>query len=271
MAELFDDISRVIGSRIPRRRALKLVMGLFAGGALGLMRASAVAAEAEGWCYADFKCPNKRTSYLGTFAREYCCSDTYLDYGKSWCSLDFLVNGECSKCSFCYPFCDENHRCPEQMECCTSTFGHNWGTCYKLALEQGCCNYTPVDVGGLSCVERVDRNTCAHCYGGTFFGATHTCGREGVCVGPPCTTDEHCPDRTWTCCKSPWGTIQGTCYRKSTILGCCWGPNYGCMTGIDTNSCTKCFGGQHERTPGYTCSADNKCVPANPTPSRPNP
>jgi hypothetical protein len=34
MAELFDDISRIVGSHLPRRRMLKLIAGVFAGGAL---------------------------------------------------------------------------------------------------------------------------------------------------------------------------------------------------------------------------------------------
>lgn len=40
MSELFDDISRVIGSQLPRRRLLKLLAGVLAGGAIGALRTS---------------------------------------------------------------------------------------------------------------------------------------------------------------------------------------------------------------------------------------
>jgi hypothetical protein len=40
MSELFDDISRVIGSQLPRRRLLRLLAGVLAGGALGALRTS---------------------------------------------------------------------------------------------------------------------------------------------------------------------------------------------------------------------------------------
>jgi hypothetical protein len=36
MAELFDDISRIVGSQIPRRKALRLISSAFVGAALGV-------------------------------------------------------------------------------------------------------------------------------------------------------------------------------------------------------------------------------------------
>jgi hypothetical protein len=44
MAELFDDISRIVGSGVPRRQMLRLMAVAFAGGALPALRPARVAA-----------------------------------------------------------------------------------------------------------------------------------------------------------------------------------------------------------------------------------
>jgi hypothetical protein len=104
MAELFDDISRIIGNRMPRRRALKLIMGLFAGGALGLVGASPVAAQTLGKCYVR----NPRDTCQGdpgpgTWGYQYCCQSLE---GRSWCPLKYVQsNGTCQagRCLSCLP------------------------------------------------------------------------------------------------------------------------------------------------------------------------
>src|SRR5215475_1911098 len=49
-SELFDDISRIVGSQIPRRRALKLIMSVLAGGALGNVVLKASEAQVPSSC-----------------------------------------------------------------------------------------------------------------------------------------------------------------------------------------------------------------------------
>lgn len=88
MAELFDDITRIVGGRIPRRRALKLIMGLFAGGALGLLADSSVAAQAGvGQCYTRASCLGPMTGGNG-FTYQVCCTDLV---GVAWCPQARLV------------------------------------------------------------------------------------------------------------------------------------------------------------------------------------
>jgi hypothetical protein len=70
MAELFDDISRIVGSGMPRRRMLRLMAVAFAGGALP---ASLWPAQAQGvqQCGYQFTIPD-----MGTFVEVNCSAMT---------------------------------------------------------------------------------------------------------------------------------------------------------------------------------------------------
>ena len=101
MAEIFDDISRVVGSQLPRRRALKLIMGIFAGGAVGLLEASPTAALApKGFCFEKDNCITPMTGG-GSTEKSLCC-DTL--GGKSWCpssaisGVSSCAAGQCQSC-----------------------------------------------------------------------------------------------------------------------------------------------------------------------------
>ena len=94
MAELFDDISRIVGSQVPRRQTLKLIMGLFAGGILGLLVDAPLAAKTaeKGKCYSDFFC---NTPLEGANRTK---GDCFADTGGSWCAeSDLEQDGETCK------------------------------------------------------------------------------------------------------------------------------------------------------------------------------
>jgi hypothetical protein len=209
MAELFDEVSRVIGSEIPRRQALKLIIKVLSGGALTLIMPAPLYAVRSAGCMLDTDCP----------AGQICCNSSSAPLA-------------------------------------------NQGKCYTQSPQLGCCSSNHM------CATSMDKNTCEQCEGGTFFGTTHTC-RNGVCVGPSCYADSDCPTG-WSCCTSNLGLIGGTCYRKAQVFGCCWVEGVFCNPNMDTSTCLKCYGGQHVAGGNYVCrDQDHRCVPANPTPTRP--
>ena len=93
MAELFDDISRIVGSNISRRRTLKLIMGLLAGGSLGLLGASSIAAAPEGECFTAANCKGPFNGGAGKHIDyDLCCGDLA---GGSWLKDS---TGQCIPC-----------------------------------------------------------------------------------------------------------------------------------------------------------------------------
>ncbi len=143
MAELFDDISRIIGSQMPRRNALRLISSVFVGAALGATakgrsyspttpsRITVCCIGEGGVCYQTgppyVVCP---TSPPFTQAQ---CND--LGPGHTWiangtrCNQRLCCNvGEtcCSTkcCSAQKPHCnngvccDDNHSCYNNTQCC---------------------------------------------------------------------------------------------------------------------------------------------------------
>jgi len=94
MDELFDDISRILASPVPRRRALKLVVGGLAGAALAVL---GFERPAYGACTSGkFACGTKCCDC----ANEQCCN------GTSCCAKGVDCCGtNCDKCCASDEFC----------------------------------------------------------------------------------------------------------------------------------------------------------------------
>ncbi|MET0623684.1 MAG: hypothetical protein ABW250_11940 [Pyrinomonadaceae bacterium] len=106
MSELFDDLARIVGSGVPRRRMLKLMAVAFTGGALPVLRPAWAGAFEV--CNQTFNAGNKgKTTSLDCDPSESAddlknrCNPTYFEL------LTSLISINASRCpSTCPPFVD---------------------------------------------------------------------------------------------------------------------------------------------------------------------
>lgn len=104
MAQLFDEVTRIVGSQMPRRRALRLICRGLAGGALvalGLRTETSAAAglppQALGNCFTFANC----TGLLGGLVTyEDCCGPADEPcINKSWRQQGTSTCTRCSQCN----------------------------------------------------------------------------------------------------------------------------------------------------------------------------
>lgn len=196
MSELFDNISRIVGSPIPRRQALKAI-----GGALvGVVFAGSAYRKARA---ADFYycCPGDggACSFLNTAAL---CNPnnpwdeaTCTAAGFQWvaggvCCPDGHVcqGGVCCGALCCSPdsVCIAGECCPQERVCCNNTVCCDPGT-IASDDKQLCCpqdQYIPTT------------QTC--CPTGTVYVASTCCQENRKCKDPATGNDICCP--SGKCC-----------------------------------------------------------------------
>ncbi len=151
---MIDDISRIIASPIPRRRALRMVSGVVGGGILTFFSLGrARAQEREG-------CPRNTTrcGFNCCTEHEFCCGGTCYGIGvrdlNTCCGTMLCRNSSqhcctnhcCSHSQTCCGFgccgershcCGDRTCCPEARACCSGT----------------CCNPRAICCGGACCPE----------------------------------------------------------------------------------------------------------------------
>jgi hypothetical protein len=104
MSQLFDEITRIVGSQMPRRRALKLITKGLAGSALftfGLRTGSDAFAvpsrQALGSCYHYLNCQG--LPITGLVTQEDCCGPADEPcYNKSWRQQGTTTCRTCHQC-----------------------------------------------------------------------------------------------------------------------------------------------------------------------------
>lgn len=132
MGELFDDISRVLASPMPRRRVLGLIVGALAGGTLtGIERGRATALGigppcGPVTCAQGQKCCDARTGICCTH-NHVCCPPG----SKANCCRP---NTECCAPVHAQPCC------PPGKYCCKAGTGGGIGCCSIDPLEECCPN-----------------------------------------------------------------------------------------------------------------------------------
>lgn len=160
MPEIFDDISRIVGSQIPRRQALKLITGALAGSVLSTV------APAFSVSISNVICPGGNS--CGTL--DQCC--TFTDGGLFCCELvePHCCGPKTGKCCVnaerCCSFAGGDSFCCGQNEphCC----GSNPGTCCPRPCCAGfCCPSAYPNCKNGKCVN----NNAVEFVG---FTATHT-------------------------------------------------------------------------------------------------
>jgi len=152
MSALIDDVSRIVASPIPRRRALRLVSGVVAGGiltSLGLGRASRTLGAQVNTC-TDGQVQCGATCCYGD---EMCCGGTC--YGAAVSASYSCCGGElCRKES---EQCCTNHCCRKTqtccgLQCCSAGRACCHGQC--CAPRAVCCGNTCCPEGHLCCQSR---------------------------------------------------------------------------------------------------------------------
>jgi hypothetical protein len=211
MSELFDDISRIVGSKIPRRQALRLIVRGLTGttlAALNIRRSAGAVHESDAgieWIgptsYSPFQNLCSPTAGLGT-VRERCTP------GKTVCEPGSPVEARCCPSGqaccqlggnkFC---CPANSLCVSGR-CCPS--GNNGEICGASNIacccptNTVCCN----DNQGLCCQKK---EQC--CVVNGIFGC---CGAGFACINNKCCpNDGTCTDDT--CCPPPANTNRTKC------------------------------------------------------------
>jgi hypothetical protein len=170
MAELFDDLTRILGSGMSRRKAIRMVVGATAGGYLSRFLASAGVASL-GW-------PDQAVAILGLppskaragkvpeFCSEKLCPDGDIPAerqcpGGNECCPDKYVackggaSGDCcpkEQPQCCFGFNHQNRCCPEKFECC----GVPARCCQRPGNVEKCCLD---EFGDLICC-KLDKNCC---------------------------------------------------------------------------------------------------------------
>lgn len=221
MAELFDDITRIVGSNISRRHALRLISSAFIGAAMGTRGAGRKVGitccnGAGGICASinPLTCNHVRTkadclAAHATWAdNKRCCPE---DGGYIMCPSDTVCCGNaCCVCPpktiVCGDVCCVQERClttgccPDDSVVCAGKCceAGKWCCVYELAGEHRNTCYTPAKPStagccsnGKNCWTGKDTSTCLYCLGGT----THVQGDGYICVNNECTPRNPTPSR----------------------------------------------------------------------------
>ncbi len=207
MAQWFDDLSRMLASPMPRRRALLIIAGTVVSTALASLRP----ARAQVPTCGSVDCPPGQSCCNSTFGL--CCPDT-----GTCCSFGTAAAFCCTAAgqACCAGFC-----CPTQQQCCATSEqtplccpdGYKCcdvarGTC--CPVNSVCCGSTCCPAGQLcnggTCVEICDQptQTCRTPCGAGFCNPDDLCCNDTVC----------CPFST-SCC------LDGCCQLGCDVDGLC--------------------------------------------------
>jgi hypothetical protein len=165
MSALLDDISRIIASPIPRRKALRLLSGVVGGGVLaylGLGRASRGLGASvtcprdkpvpcNGECYpAGYSCCGSAVCNRGQLCiGGNCCPSAQACFGKCCPSGQMCVNGKCCpSAQACFgKCCPSGQTCCNGFQCCPSgqCCHHNTTCCppHETCCGDRCVGRTP--------------------------------------------------------------------------------------------------------------------------------
>lgn len=219
MSELFDDISRIVGSPIPRRHALKAIGGAL----LGAVFTTSI---------------YRKVSSAQVFSR--CCRSTggtcYFGETPQACDPRIYTKDKCVALGFewreGHSCCPDGHTCPAGEICCGATCcGGSNPVCFEGACctdERVCGNFSFCCPSGFVC----SQSTQQCCPTAQYCPGSQTCCPNGtICVNEMC-----CP--TASVCTDPF-TNQTICCSSGSCCGgtkCC--PN-GCTSdGLNCRSTT---------------------------------
>jgi hypothetical protein len=200
MGALLDDVSRIVASPLPRRRAFKLVGAAFGGAlfeALGLGRVSRAWGQAQavscpkGSTLCGAQCCNSKNQFCcGTGARAVCCSSGDTCCGST--TVGFTCCGPGQTCC-------GNKCCAPHQSCCGTG-----SAAICCSSGQTCCGNTTVGFtccgSGKGCCTDASKPYCAP-------------PQTSCCKGLLCNNGAH-----QTCCST--GTSAVCC---SSGLVCCSG------------------------------------------------
>jgi hypothetical protein len=239
MSELFDDISRIVGSQIPRRQALRLIVGGITAAVLSNLgfehaaqaqsatcrvassscvpcspgqTSNCKTAGGSPLCCAGVQCPTSR------FNVGQCCPTESQCCGTGCCDVSCVCTCDTNCCTLeraCPPgpqgFC-----CPEGMRC-------------KDRDKRECCSLVPFGQDcnnpNLCCPTAENCSTCAS-------GFSRCCP-----VGTSC---QQCSNPSGSiCCPANQSCINGGCCPDNKICGgttCCDSDGKCCINGICVNN-----------------------------------
>ncbi|HEX8557495.1 MAG TPA: hypothetical protein VF668_05310 [Pyrinomonadaceae bacterium] len=219
MSELFDDISRIVGSPIPRRRAIRAVGGAVLGAFLGasVFRRLGSAQTATTCCRG-----------LGGSACVF--------QGQVVCGRDAFTQERCESLGgewrAGHTCCLDSHTCASPQVCCGATCCDSTNS---VCLNDACCptnrvcgNSTICCPSGTICAP----GTQECCPVARFCPGNQTCCPSGtVCVNEACCPSERV-------CTNPT-TNQTICCSS----GRCCGGTKCCSSGVCTSDGMNCGGG----------------------------
>lgn len=214
MHELFDDISRIVASPIPRRRVLRLIIGALAVGAvngLGLRRAAAnpdkgCSAAKPICCRPDGDC--SRVPTVTCCERKDCCSKRICCPDEECCFSTNTSGLCCPPGTCCTPI---KLREVSLDDCCDPTFKcvpdpDNIG--FKKCEQFGCC------ADGRTCIGSIAKSRCP---AGFTFHVGATCNTEQETCACPADEESCGPDfdGSLDCCKE-----EQCCTNADTVICC---------------------------------------------------
>ena len=202
MAELFDDISRIVGSNMPRRRALNLIMGAVAGSGVAALwptRTGAVNAQNLA-CDQEFqKTAHGWISVNNCVGLREAGGAPWLDKKRAACAEGRRLARIAAAGVICPPNCDNligisytcfNYSCggntlvqcdcTVKYKCCSSPCGRRCCSSNEICCDQTCCPSNRVCCEGICCALN------AACCNG------QCCSPGQVCCGWVCCVPENC-------------------------------------------------------------------------------
>jgi hypothetical protein len=176
MSEIFDDLARILGSRLPRREALRLILGGLAGSCLGPLWPRWAASEAvphfllekrhaDPLCVPKSECNEANGDVI---VGDLCCKK---GQGTPCGPRDVTPGKGCMCCPPQRPFCcqkkdDETvHECCKNEQCCNPSTGECTGAGFRVSsyragppstLEVGIQSYGGVGLASVSVVESLN-------------------------------------------------------------------------------------------------------------------
>jgi hypothetical protein len=219
MSELFDDISRIVGSPIPRRRALKAIGGALVGAVFGtsVLRNVRSAQEVSSCCRA--------TGGSCFFQGVSVVCVPHQPWTRDKCEAAGYEWREGHSC------CPDGHTCPPDTLCCGATCCDSNSVCLNdvcCPADSVCGDFTFCCPSGSICIQ----STQECCPTAQFCPGSQTCCPSGtVCVNEMC-----CP--TARVCRNP--TTNETICCSSGV--CCGGTKC-CTSGVCTSDGLNCGGG----------------------------
>ena len=223
MAELFDDISRIVGSAVPRRQALRLIIHAFAGGVAATLlptRAGASLLLQQATCNTDFFQGGTGEATVGYCdqiqgadffnARNNACSDAR---GKVRAEAGKKCPASCPSVQEISWICPHPNGSAPHCSSDNTVLIVNGGGTYRCICPSGvvcggvCCSTGSTCCSGVCCPPNYS------CVNGTC-----TCPASRVCnSGACCSSTQICCGGV-ACCASSYCT-NGRCNIPSPIRG----------------------------------------------------